>query len=130
MADDVDAYLRAQIARVQGLADAPAEIAAEAAKLLRAELDRSIAAGQSPAGERWQPTQAGDAPLTGAGDAVTITAPGPMVFYRIGGPEALHHLGRAKGKIVRQVIPNKVTPRMAELVKQAADRVLAKRLGG
>lgn len=130
MSDDVDAFLREKISKVKGLGGSAAEIASEAVKELRKELEAQVSRGETPAGERWRPTLAGDPPLQNADEAVTITQAGSVILYRVAGPTALHHLGKAKGRIRRQVIPDKIEPKMAAALKRAAETVIARKLGG
>lgn len=100
------AELEAQIARLQRVAELPRLAAPDVAEALQEELEAQIARGQGPDGEAWAPRQEdGGQPLRGAAQALGVAAVGTTVIARLKGPEARHHLGRAKGGIVRRILP-------------------------
>lgn len=83
------------------------QVAPEIARVVRAELERSIAAGTDPYGVAWKKTQQGATPLRNAMQAVTVATVDGNVFVRVGGIEARHHLGAVRGKVKRRIIPSK-----------------------
>lgn len=131
--DNADAFsaLDAQIARVQSLETAPQEIAKEGAKELDAIIRANILKGQAPDGTAWSPTKSGEPALRGAGKALSTTAQGTVIVASLEGPEALHHLGFAKGGVKRQILPTRALPgAMVQALKAVADRVLRRKLEG
>jgi hypothetical protein len=96
------------------------EVAPDVARIVEADLRRSIAQGQSPDGEKWQDKRDGGRPLANAAGALGVAAVGGTVYVRLTGPEARHDQGRARGGIVRQVIPhsNRVPDRMALQIRE------------
>jgi hypothetical protein len=104
----------------------------EMAVAIQQELHRTIAAGTTPYGEPWQKTQAdpdrgvagGETPLRHAAKAVTVNAVGKSIYILVDGPEAKHHLGSARGKIKRRIIPSKkqIPQGMLQVMKQVLDR--------
>ncbi len=124
------AELDDMIARVRRLPELGTRAAPDVARVLEAELHRSIAAGESPEGKPWQLTKDGRVPLTGAAKALGVAAVGATIYVRLTGPEARHHLGRARGGIERQVIPTELSPRMAAEVQEVLARHFAEIASG
>lgn len=117
MADGL-AQLDAMIATIGALPNLTRDAASDVADAVRAELRRTIAAGTTPDGKPWQPTLDGERPLRHAADALHVGAVDSTIYVRLAGPEARHHLGRARGGKVRQVIPvDKVPDRMGEAIR-------------
>jgi hypothetical protein len=115
--------LRRQIDRVRSLGELPEAIAAEAATELDRQLRQQIAAGQGPDGKPWQPTADGRTPLRNAGDGLTVRAVGSVVLARLTGSAVRHHLGTARGRIKRQVLPSARMPqRMTATLRTIASR--------
>ena len=103
----------------------------EVARILDTTIRANISAGTDPDGVPWQKTAAGATPLRNAGKALTTKVLGTVVLARITGPEALHHLGQAAGKIRRQILPTKRIPTtMTEAIKKAISVVYLKIAGG
>ena len=120
--DQLDAMI-ATIGRLPELARTAAPDVAEAVKV---ELERTIAAGTTPDGKPWERTEDGRQPLQHAASALRVAAVGTTIYVRLTGPEARHHLGRARGGKVRQVIPTTEIPaRMGDEVR----KVLVKHFG-
>ena len=86
------------------------ELPGEVATALKLELEGQIARGEGPDGTPWEKTKDGKVPLQNAAKALTVTASGRAVIAELKGPEALHHLGAAKGKIKRQILPTRAMP--------------------
>lgn len=103
--------LDAQIARLQELEDLPRKVAPDVAQALEDELHAQIARGQGPDGRAWEPRQEdGGKPLRNAAKALAVVPIGTTVFARLKGPEARHHLGIAKGGVVRRILPVRGIP--------------------
>lgn len=104
---DAAAKLQGWINRLRELADTPEAVAPKVAEALKAETARTIAAGTAPDGTAWKPTQDGKQPLKGAAKALRAASSGSVALLVLEGPEVLHHEGRAKGGIRRQILPSK-----------------------
>lgn len=98
------------IARINALPGLAQRAAPDVAFAVEAELERTIGAGTTPDGEPWAPTKEGARPLAGAAKALGVAAVGTTIVVRLTGPEARHHLGRARGGVVRQIIPTDKIP--------------------
>lgn len=127
MADNASGFaaLDAQIARLRALGagfvrKAAPFVAEEAEAATRVQL----AAGRSPSGKAWQPTQAGKRALPNAGRTLTVRAVGSVILWKVTGPEALHNDGRARGHVTRRLLP---TGRLSAPVVAAIKRVLGER---
>lgn len=83
------------------------EAAPAAARAFDGVLHEQIAAGQAPDGTAWKPTAEGERPLKNAGDALTVRAIGTVLLARLEGPEARHHKGTARGRVVRRILPSR-----------------------
>ena len=113
MANNAEA--RARLAKLsRDLRALPAELAHDLAPVGAAKLDtllrENISAGVGPDGKAWPLRQDGGKALPDAGDHLTVRAVGTVILARLEGPPALHHLGIARGRVVRQIIPTKAAP--------------------
>ena len=130
MSDDL-AELDALIARVRKLPELAQRAAPDVARVVEAELHRTIAAGTTPYGEPWKLTQDGAKPLVHAADALAVVAVGTTIYVRLTGPEARHHLGRGRGGVKREVIPTRgIPPRMAAPIRAAIGRCFTELVKG
>lgn len=126
------AELDAMIATVRAIPRLCVTAAPEVADAMRAELGRTIAAGTSPEGKRWDPRKRDRGqPLANALASVHVGAVGSTIYVRLTGPAARHHLGHARGGTVRQVIPvDRLSPELAAIVRdtlaQKFDELVAK----
>lgn len=103
--------IQRHIERLRELALLPRDVAPAIAETLHEALNRQIAAGKGPDGKTWAPRKAdGGRPLEDAAQALAVVSVGTYVLARLKGPEARHHLGRAKGGTVRQILPTKSLP--------------------
>jgi hypothetical protein len=134
MADSNDAAfaeLQALITRLRKLPAAAPALAEDVAKALDTQLREQIAAGTDPDGKPWPPTQAGERPLRNAGASLHVHADGPVVLATLRGPTALHHMGRAKGGIRRQILPSaKMPARLIAAIRNVVERGLARAING
>lgn len=104
--------------------------APKAAEELRKQLEANITAGRGPNFEAWKRRQDGGKALQNAARDLEVTARGTVVLARLTGPSALHHLGRARGRIVRQIIPTKFVPQPVVIAVRRAMGPDFKRLLG
>lgn len=102
--------MRDQIRRLRTLAGFGAASAPVVARAVKVESRKQVAAGLAPDGRPLQLTKEGKQPLRNAGQAITVRAVGSTVLMVIKGHHARHHLGFAKGKIKRPLIPTDEIP--------------------
>jgi hypothetical protein len=110
--------------QIDALRNLPGKLQTEAAGIAMAVLDRAItadiAAGKDPDGKPWKKTKEGATPLRGARKALSFRRVGTGVLVQLNGPEALHHLGKAKGEVVRRIIPvGRLSSRYAAALRAA-----------
>jgi hypothetical protein len=128
---DAEAALERLRQRILAIGQTPEAIAPEVAREAKAIIDRNIANGQGPDGKPWKPTKKGEKPLRGAAAAVSARADGSRVVLTLTGPEALHHLGWARGGVVRQILPYRNLPAPFLLaIKRAVAKHVARSGGG
>ncbi len=113
------AMLQQHIERLRSLPKLVEESAPAVAVAIERELGAQIARAETPAGEPWKPTASGSAPLRGAARALRVGAIGSTIIIRITGHHALHHMGIAKGRVKREIIPSKDLP--APMAKAIGD---------
>lgn len=125
------AALQAQIERVRALEDLPRRAAPECALELKDELDGQIGRGEDPDGNKWPPRKdTGERPLQNAAKATTVAAVGTTVFCRVRGPEARHSKGRARGGVVRRILPVKGLPEhFARAIKRGLTTTFEQTMG-
>lgn len=117
--DELDAMI-AKIRRVPQIAKRAAPDVAEA---MRKAILETVAAGTDADGKPWAPRKEdGGRPLENAASSVRVAAIGTRILARVTGPEARHHLGRARGGTMRGVIPTRLTPRIADAVRKVLVR--------
>ena len=124
MAQDLEA-LNQMIARLQGIPDLVQSVLPECAAECHAVIAENVAAQVGPDGEAWAPGNDGKPVLQNAAAAVTALAIGNVILLRVSGPEAKHHLGIAKGKVQRRIIPTRKAP---QAMTKAIERVIMRRL--
>lgn len=126
--DAAFALLDAQIAALRKL-KAPELAAPLVALELKRILDAQIARGVGPDGTPWAPTRAGGRPLQHAAAALTVFAQGTVVIAKLVGATALHHLGRVRGGIRRQILPSSSLPEaLTDALRQVCVKAIAERL--
>jgi hypothetical protein len=118
------AELDRMIRSIRGLKGLAERAAPDVAEAIHAELVRTIAAGTTPDGDPWRPTQDGRTPLRNAAAAIRCAAVGTRIYVRLIGPEARHHRGSARGGIVRRVLPasSRIPPAMASVITDVLTR--------
>lgn len=124
--------LDAHISRIRYLSELGQRSAPSVAKALERELGAQIAAGVDPNGKPLQPTKEGKTPLTGAAKALRVRPIGSVVLATLEGPEALHHQGRARGGVRRQILPTggAIPPTVERAVKTAVTAEFRRTMGG
>lgn len=128
MAADLSAML-AELADLQTTAE---DVARACVTEVRGEIDRTIAAGQDPYGQPWEPRKRdGGRPLRSAARAVRVTAYEDEVIIRLTGVESRHHTGAIKGRTQRRIIPTRrdLPDGMRAAVEAAVDRVWREKTG-
>ena len=113
------------IARLRGIPDLVKSVLPEVAAECHAVIAENVAAQVGPDGTPWTPGAKGEPVLKNAAAAVTAKAIGNVVLLRVDGPEARHHLGIARGRIKRPIIP---TGKIPQAMTEAIKRVLLRRL--
>jgi hypothetical protein len=108
------AALDAHIARIRKLGELAKDSAPEVAVAVKGELGAQIAAGTDPDGKPWPPTQAGTPALQNAAAALKVRSVGDVVIAEITGHHALHHQGRVRGGVRRQILPTEGIPATVE----------------
>ena len=125
------AQLDAHIARVESLPRVLVSAAPEVAEVVEAELLRQISAGTDPEGRAWKAREDGGRPLATAGKSLAVVAIGTRVFARLRGHIARHHLGTARGRVERQILPGKELPKaMSKAVGEVLLEHAANHMGG
>lgn len=116
------------IADIQRMAEAVAQSAPAVAKDLERAVQGQIRAGRTPEGETWQQTAEGEQPLQHAAKALTVVGAGKTLILRLRGPEARHSKGTARGRIKRQILPEKGLPASyARVIRASLDRAIKER---
>lgn len=73
------------------------DAAKECAAALHAKVRSNVAAQVDPYGHAWPPGKQGQPVLVNAANAVTSEANGTTITMAVTGPEAMHHVGSARG---------------------------------
>ncbi len=109
------------IAQINSYKDLPKKIAPQVADELRNIIAGNVKAQRNPDGSAWPKGQYGQSSvLTGAMSNISVNAIGAVITARVEGPEARHHLGAVKGKVVRQLIPSSKVPHsVVEAIRKA-----------
>lgn len=100
--------LDSMIRTLRTMGDVGTQVAPAVARAFDAELHAQIRRGQGPNGEAWPKNQDGSTPLQTAD--VSVRAVGSSVVATLSGPAVLHHEGRARGRIRRQILPSSRIP--------------------
>ena len=125
------AVLTSEIARLDRLTELPQVVMPRLARAIEAQIHANISAGRAPDGRAWPKTKEGEAALTNAAKAVTVSASGNTIIVRVAGVEARHDLGRIRGRVQRQIIPHGSLPApMAAAIKRVVDEEFARMTGG
>ena len=99
MADNHQAFveLHAYTDKLRRLVDITEDSAKEISKRFEARTAGNIAAQRDPYGHAWYPSKSGNPVLTNAMAAITFTVNGTTITMEVGGVEAMHQVGSAKG---------------------------------
>lgn len=117
--------IQAMIDRLRALEKLPQVAAPLVAKELEAEIRADIAKGQSPDGAKWPARKDGGKALANAGAALKVTTHGPVVVAQLTGPTAMHHLGRGKGGVRRQILPTRVPTKIVAVLQKTVAKIMA-----
>lgn len=107
------------IRRLRELAGFGGRSAPLVARAVEAESRKASARGVGPDGKPWQLTKAGKKPLQNV--VPVVRAVDTAVVMRLEGHRARHHLGIAKGKIRREILPSE---RIPDQMVTAIDKVI------
>jgi hypothetical protein len=121
---DGSAELDAIIARIRNMGSLAKRAAPDVAEAVHGALDRQIVAGMAPDGVPWAPRKAdGGRPLVGAEKGLVVVPVGSKIIARIRGHIARHNLGRARGGVVRRILPDKgIPPAIAHAIRPVLDQ--------
>ena len=103
------------------LADVPDDVVEDVAKIIDSEQRSTIAAKVDAYGQPWKAKKVDDGPFTFVKPSDVVTgAIGRTIITRIKTREAvLHHLGYARGNVVRRIIPvGKIPPKWSARIKE------------
>lgn len=118
--------LDAMIAKISALPDLAVMAAPRIAEVMRRDIEGTIDRAMSSEGEPWKPTAEGQKPLQHAAKALRVAAIGPVIYARLTGVEARHHLGRVRGGVKRSIIPTQgLPPRMAAEVQVVLEQTFS-----
>lgn len=95
--------------------------AASAAPAVDSFMREQLAAGQTPEGEAWTPTQGGDRPLKGAADAYEQSVSGNAIIMKVGGAGkkryVIHNFGAGDQPVRRQLPAGKMPPKLGLAIR-------------
>jgi hypothetical protein len=112
--------LAAHIARLRALKDVPGKAAETVAVVLEEDLKAQVESGRGPNGETLQPTADGRRPFAGASKHIEVGVVGNTVIATLGSFHmVLHHLGKARGRIKRAIIPSKLNRKLSRKIRVA-----------
>jgi phage gpG-like protein len=107
------AALEAQIHRLKSVKASVPDLARKVAEKFREVTLRNVQAGLAPDGTSWKLRLDGQRALQTAANSLTFTSIDNVIVVRVRGHVGLHHLGRGRGRILRQVIPTDEIPQPA-----------------
>lgn len=117
--------LAAHIARIEALGELPRRAGPRVALAVEREQRAQIARGVDPSGKPWPLTKSGEKPLQNAASAVSVAYVSGAVVIAVEGPEDLHNRGKARGHVLRRIIPSGPLP--APLSRVISDTIDAER---
>jgi hypothetical protein len=118
------AELQAMINKIIELPDLGKKAAPNVAKVVRRDIEGTIARGTTSEGNPWKRTEHGDKPLKNAAQALRVASISDVIYARIVGVEARHHKGAVKGGVKRSILParnNDIPARMAALIRRVLE---------
>lgn len=102
------AQLDSMIRQLRAMGDVGTDVAPAVARAFEAELRAQIRRGEGPDGTPWPRNQDGSTSLQSAD--LSVRAVGSSVVATLTGASVLHHEGRARGRIRRQILPSSRIP--------------------
>ena len=99
------------VARLETVSEMDRRVVSRARSLVERELSAQIARGEGPDGRAWKLRLDGKKALASAAKSLTIQASGRYIVIRLRGPVVKHHAGRARGGVVRQILPSGGIPK-------------------
>lgn len=115
------------INRLRALPRIVEEVAPELARELHEVIASNIARQQGPDGTPWPPGKEHDDVLVNAAKNLDVRAVRNVIVATLRGPEARHHLGIARGRVRRPILPTKKIP---EAFIEAAERSIKRKIAG
>lgn len=99
-------------------------------KALRAHVRRALRSNRTPDGDPIERRKDGGRALEGAERDVQVVVRGNRIEVRLTKRHlVLHHLGRARGGVKRELLPTEITPELQREIEVAAARVVARFTG-
>lgn len=116
------------ISRIRALENFDHDVATEAAPLVEAAQRKQAAAGVTPDGKAWTPTEKGDRALKNVAAALTARAVAGTVQVILKGVEVFHDKGNARLP-KRQILPvaGELPKYLADAMHEGARRAFEKR---
>lgn len=115
---------------LRALPELGAASVADVREAVESEVRAHLARGEAPDGKAWPAKQDGSEPLKRAQQRVTVESRGNVVLTTVTGPTALHHLDKNGAAVLRQVIPNRLTPELLTAIRTAVARKFKEATGG
>jgi hypothetical protein len=99
MADNASSFARLDefLDKMRASASLDKDAAADVCVALRKATSANIRAQRDPYGHAWRLSLNTDSILEDAMSAISITSEGTKIRFEVTGPEAMHHVGSAKG---------------------------------
>lgn len=121
----------ARIAKIHALGELPRAVGPKVAAAVERETLAQIARGTDPTGKPWPLTRDGERPLQHAGSALSVSFIGGAVVMSLEGPEALHGTGKARGHVLRRILPRGGLPApLSRVISETIDAERTKIMGG
>lgn len=115
-----DEELDAMIRKVRSIRNLARESAPACAAAVQVEMAAQLKRGVDATGKPWRARKDGTpATLEGSDAELVVVAIGPRIYMRLGGWAARHHRGRARGGIVRAILPvdKKLPPKVSAAIR-------------
>lgn len=105
--------------------------AQQIAQAVEQAVKETASRGVAPTGVPWAPRKDGGAPLTSAADKIQVEyrkiGNSHYIYVRVKGHYALHDLGRARGAIRRQILPDQISPELTERIQTILEGLISAR---
>lgn len=127
MAADVDTLIRMgdALAELPGIVMSSGPAVADA---MYDVVNESARKGETPEGEPWDLTQEFKRALTGAHFHIEKVSSARVAMLRVRDHYALHDLGRARGGVLRRILPIRENEKISKVVVAAVEKRLLLRV--